>query len=106
MLSRRVLARLKQRTLRRLRKLLLNLQARLFGLLLFGLGFAIVWVMFAFWRSGFQTPVKAPLPAGMDPRMAFAFNPVVCAMPFLTVGGLALMAEGIRRAIDPGDTIA
>ncbi len=80
------------------------MRKRLFGLVLIGLGFLVMYLLFAFWRSGFDTPVKMPLPSPMQPSMAFAFNPLVCAMPLISVGAVGLMLEGLRRMLNPSDT--
>lgn len=78
-----------------------HLHERFVGLLIFGVGVAVFSMMFAFWRSGFDSAIKPPLPSSMSPSMAFAFNPVVCMFPFITFGALALMVIGIRRVISP-----
>ncbi|MBI4492275.1 MAG: hypothetical protein HY690_05730 [Chloroflexi bacterium] len=79
----------------------LHLQERFAGLLLIGIGLAVLVILFAFWRGGFETPVKVPLPAPMRPSMAFAFNPVVCAMPLISVGAVGLIVVGVRRLVSP-----
>ena len=81
------------------------LRERLVGLLLVAFGLAVLFLLYAFWRSGFQTPVQPPLPATMDRRLAFAFNPVVCAMPFMALAAFGFIFEGIRRLIHPEDTL-
>jgi hypothetical protein len=80
----------------------LHLHERFVGLLLFGVGFAVLWMMYAFWSSGFASAVNPPLPSGMKPNMAFAFNPIVCMFPFISIGAIGLMVLGIRRALWPG----
>lgn len=81
----------------------MHLRARFFGLLLIGAGVAAMFLLYAFWRSGFETPIKPPVPPPMSPSMGFAFNPLVCAMPFVAIGAVALMVEGFRRLVNPAD---
>lgn len=83
----------------------MHLRGRLVGFGLFCSGVAIFFFMYAFWRTGFASPVQPPLPPGLPPNAAFAFNPIVCAMPLLIVAGGGLLYEGVRRMIDPDDSL-
>lgn len=80
-----------------------HLRARLVGLLLFAVGVAVIVIQYAFWRSGFDSPVRPPVPEPIPASWSFAFNPLVCAMPIIALGAFGLMVEGLRRVIDPSE---
>lgn len=83
----------------------MHLRGRLIGLALFCSGAAVLFFIYAFWRTGFVGPAQPPVPPGLPPGAGFAFNPIACAMPLIIIAAGGLMLEGVRRIINPDDSL-